>query len=296
MENVLIIADIEGSSGCASYQASAFMTDEWRQACLEMTRDVNAVVTALFNAGVCSVMVKDFHRTGYNLLPEHIDSRANVVPGYKKGPVIGLGSPMGATSVMFLGMHAAAGTQGFLAHTLTSRLKKLIVNGRPMSEMEFFSGSLAPFGVEPIFFSGCPVSCSQAKTAVPGIRTHAIEKTGKKGQFNLDNWRRELAKAAVRSLTDKRPGPYLPKGPFKAVIVMKKGHREARKAAHLWHLKRKGSQLFIETQSLDELYLKLIRLCYLTPFIEAILPVSLMLFNLKGRFGLEWIRYQSRKS
>ena len=75
-ERILIIADIEGSSGCWNRRASSFMTREWSRACVEMTRDVNAVVQALFNSGVEHIQIKDFHRTGYNLLPELIDPRA----------------------------------------------------------------------------------------------------------------------------------------------------------------------------------------------------------------------------
>ena len=45
-ERILIIADIEGSSGCWNRRASSFMTREWSRACVEMTRDVNAVVQA----------------------------------------------------------------------------------------------------------------------------------------------------------------------------------------------------------------------------------------------------------
>jgi len=80
-DHILIIADIEGSSGCWDYRASKFMTDEWSRACVEMTLDVNAVVRGLFDAGVKQVTVKDFHRTGYNLLPEMIDPMARVVLG-----------------------------------------------------------------------------------------------------------------------------------------------------------------------------------------------------------------------
>ncbi|MBW2721828.1 MAG: M55 family metallopeptidase, partial [Deltaproteobacteria bacterium] len=57
-ENVLIITDIEGSSGCWDYRASSFMTHEWSRACLGMTLDVSAVVRALFDAGVKHVTVK----------------------------------------------------------------------------------------------------------------------------------------------------------------------------------------------------------------------------------------------
>jgi D-amino peptidase len=74
--HILIIADLEGSSGCWSYTASSFLTDEWFQACLEMSRDVSKVVSALFEAGVKTITIKDFHRTGYNLFPELINPRA----------------------------------------------------------------------------------------------------------------------------------------------------------------------------------------------------------------------------
>jgi D-amino peptidase len=47
----------------------------------------------LFDAGVKTVTVKDFHRTGFNLLPELMDPRVNVVQGYIKGPVPGMGNP-----------------------------------------------------------------------------------------------------------------------------------------------------------------------------------------------------------
>ena len=80
-KSILIISDIEGSSGCWNYQASSFMTKQWRQACIEMTQDVNEVVKALFEAGVKRIRVKDFHRTGYNILPERVDPRAEIISG-----------------------------------------------------------------------------------------------------------------------------------------------------------------------------------------------------------------------
>ena len=135
------------------------MTRAWSRGCVEMTRDVNAVVQALFSSGVEHIQIKDFHRTGYNLLPEKIDGRADVIQGYRKGPVPGIGDPGGAEGIFFLGMHAASGTDGFLAHTLTSCIDRLEVNGKPLAEVELFSASLSPFGLKPLFFSGCPVAC-----------------------------------------------------------------------------------------------------------------------------------------
>jgi D-aminopeptidase len=144
--------DIEGSSECRSYAGSSFLTEEWIRACVGMSLDVVAVVRALFDAGAGTVTVKDFHRTGYNLLPELIDPRARIVSGYLAGPVPGIGDPGGAELLLCIGMHAASGSGGFLAHTLTSRIARLEVNGRLLPEITLFASSLAPYGIRPFSF------------------------------------------------------------------------------------------------------------------------------------------------
>jgi hypothetical protein len=45
---------------------------------------------------------------------------------------------------------------------------------------------------------------------------------------------------------------------------------------------------------MQELFMQLIRICYLTPLVEKMLPLSLAAYNLRGRFGLAWIRRQIR--
>ena len=69
-----------------------------------MSKDVNAVVRALFEAGVTKVTVKDFHRTGFNLLPELIDDRAHIDRGYRRAPVPGLGDPGDADADTLAGL------------------------------------------------------------------------------------------------------------------------------------------------------------------------------------------------
>ena len=48
--------------------------------------------------------------------------------------------------------------------------------------------------------------------------------------------------------------------------------------------------IFLHAADIHQLYGDLIKLCYLTPFRERILPVALLLNNLKGRIGLSWVR------
>lgn len=285
IKDILIIADIEGSSGCWSYAASSFMTDQWCKACLDMTHDVNDVARHLLNSGVEHITVKDFHRTGFNLFPEMLDSRVEIVSGYRLGPVPGIGHPGNAQAVMFLGMHAASGTNGFLAHTLTSRVEKLLLNGKPMAEIELFSASLAPYGIRPIFFSGCPVACKQAQHAVSGIDVYPIDKSIGALKFDKLSWRACLAQAAVDSLQNDSTRPFDPVGPFEAIVHLRDGPKAALRIAKRWSLEHQDNRVFINTDDIHLLYLNLIRACYLTPLVERLMPVSLPLYNLWGRIG-----------
>ena len=290
--HILILADIEGSSGCGCYRASSFLTRPWARACAEMSRDVDALVRALFAAGVSRVTVKDFHRTAYNLLPEMIDDRARIVYGYRLGSVPGLGDPGDAEAVMLTGMHAASGTAGFLPHTLTSRLSSLVVNGRPLAEIELFAAALAPWSIPAIFFSGCPVACAQARERIPGIGTLPIDKSVPPDRLDKEKWRGELARAAVQALTHAKANPYHPEGPFRAEIAIRDGAAAAAKMAAPWGFYRSGSRVFIEAPDIHVLYNRLIRLCYLPPWVENTLPVSLMLHNVIGWLGRQWVRRQ----
>jgi D-amino peptidase len=291
---VFIIADIEGSSGCWSRRASEFRTTEWARACVGMSRDINAVSSALFNAGVEAIYIKDFHRTGYNLLPELIDRRAHIIHGYRKGPVPGIGGHRGAVSLLMIGMHAASGSDGFLAHTLTSRIASLEVNGRLMCEAELFASSLALYGVRPVFLSGCAVACRQAEESISGIRTCVIDKSVGEGAFHQEEWRRLLSSTAVESLFNGSAAPFLPRGPFSARITMRDGEDVARALARRWKLDHTGDVIAIEATGIDSLYLALVKMCYLTPAVESILPVGLAVYNAMGRLGLCWVRKSLR--
>jgi D-aminopeptidase len=291
---ILIITDIEGSSGCWSYRASSFMTKDWARACLEMTLDVQAVVQALFESGVETIRIKDFHRTGYNLLPELIDSRSEIVHGYRTGPVPGMGDPGDAEAVMFLGLHAASGTDGFLAHTLTSRVESLELNGEPLPEIQLFASSLAPWGLKPIFFSGCPEACTQAETRIPNISVFPIDKSVGQQQFDVATWRSGLQRAAVKALGNNLTASYELNGPMRVVVKMRTGSTAARKIAKRWGLDCREDQIVIDAADLHDVYMHLIRICYLTPALEKTLPLGLWIYNLWGKIGLAWVRRRVR--
>lgn len=292
-KKILIISDIEGASGTFSYGGGLPFNSEWPEACREMSLDADITAKTLFEEGAESVTIKDFHRTGYNLLPELIDNRAHVVSGYRRGPVPGIGDPGEATALMMIGMHAPSGSSGFLAHTLTSRIARLEVNGRLMSEAELFSSSLAPFGIKPVFFSGCPVACDYASAALKELVVYPIERSGGPDRFDAAAWREGLAREAARAMHNKTAMPCSPDGPFAAEITMRDGSRAARRHASPWGYTYSSDKIFIDRETLNELYFDMIKICYLSPLIEKLLPAALPLYNLYGQLARQWVRWRN---
>lgn len=286
--HVLIICDIEGSSCCTNYAATQFLGTGWPKACLGMSLDVDSVVKALFRAGAQKVYVKDFHRTGYNLFPEIIDPRAKLISGYRKGPVPGLGSPYDATGLIMLGMHSPSGSNGFLPHTLTSRIERLEVNGSLLSEAELFAAVLAPYHIAPLFLSGCPSACRYASRKIPGINTFPVNKEISLSQNQVKAWRRTLSERAVSSLSDPASSPFQPMGPFKTAVTMAGNRRTAATIARRWGHRHRACTIHFSTDTVDNLFLELIKLAYLTPAALALLPIGLALYDIIGRTGLKW--------
>ena len=71
---------------------------------------------------------------------------------------------------------------------------------------------------------------------------------------------------------------------------MRDGENRARKIAGRWRMAHQGDQIFFEAADTQDLYLNLIRICYLTPRLQKMLPYCLPVYNLWGRIGLAWVR------
>ncbi len=285
---ILIISDIEGSSECRTRASAKFFGKGWPRACLGMTKDVNAVVTALFDAGVQRINIRDFHRTAYNIIPSLVHPKAVLDQGYATGPVPGLGSPNGFDGLIMIGMHAPSGSSGFLPHTLTSRIARVTINGKLLSEAQLFSAALASFGIPPLYFSGCPEACAHTQKFMPDIHTFAIDKL--EPGFHAPTWRRQLAAASVKSLNYKNSRPYNPEGPFQAVVTMARGKTVARTLAQRWGYKCKDRDIYLEVKDYSTLFRELSRMAFLTPLGEQLIPIALPLYHLMGRAGLAWVK------
>jgi D-aminopeptidase len=164
-----------------------------------------------------------------------------------------------------------------------------------LAEIELFAASLAPWGIRPVFFSGCPVACQQAKTAINHIHCHPIDKTRGAKNFKARRWRSKLAQAAVRSLDNHQTVPYVPAGPLDATVTWREGKAAAAKLACRWKLEQQDNRIHIHAADIHELYLQLIKICYLTPAVTKILPLAMMAFNFWGRSGIWRARRRLKK-
>jgi D-aminopeptidase len=216
---------------------------------------------------VKGVVVKDFHRTGYNLIPAQLDRRVKLVSGYYTGPAIGYGKLHGADFALFVGLHAAGGNaKGFLPHTLTSRIAEILVNGKRICESELFATVLSAFRVPLAFFSGCPAACQEVKERMSWVVTCAIPKDplvyqdrNKKEEFIL-RARDGLRKSILAIPTVEGLPLFAMRPPFDCQVVFQE-EAEARKM-NAWSFPQEGRIIRFHSEEFLEMYENLLKVAY----------------------------------
>lgn len=262
-----IVADLEGSTGAWTKAHTLLRTPEWQEARVELTRDINAVTDALLARGVRGVVVKDFHRTGYNIIPAYLDRRAKLVSGYYTGPAVGYGNLYGANFALFVGLHAAGGNEnGFLAHTLTSRIAEILVNGNRVCESELFSTVLSSFEVPVAFFSGCPAACREVKDRMDWVVTCAVPKDLSIYQ-DPDKRKEHIQRARGSLRTSVLEMPWvegLPlfamKPPFDCEVIFQE-EKEANRM-NAWGFSQEGRIIRFHAEEFLEMYENLLKIAY----------------------------------
>ena len=286
-----IVADLEGSTGVWTKAHTLLRTPEWQEARVELTKDINAVAEALFERGVKGVIVKDFHRTGYNLIPADLDRRVKLVSGYYTGPAVGFGKLHHAHFALFVGLHAAGGNEkGFLPHTLTSRIAKILVNGKRTCESELFAAVLSDFHIPVCFFSGCPAACQEVKERMNWVVTCAISKDPLVYQDEMK--RRDYIarmRESLREKIQKIPSPeglplFSMKPPFECEVTFQE-EREARRA-NSWGFTQEGRTIRFPADRFLDLYESLLKIAYFPrlayKFRHLIIPLTRVVWKIQS--------------
>ena len=285
-----IVADLEGSTGAWTKAHTRLRTPEWQKARVELTRDINAVAGSLFEREVKGVVVKDFHRTGYNLILPRLDPRIKVISGYYTGPALGYGDLHGAEFALFVGLHAAGGNEkGFLSHTLTSRVAEIRVNGKRVCESELFATVLSDFNVPVVFFSGCPAACQEVTERMSWVITSEIPKDpeiyrdeNKRGDFILQ--KREGLKQRVKEIVNPtEQNLFRMQPPFDCQVIFQ-DEDEARR--NPWGFPRSGRTIQVEASRFLDLYENLLKIAYFPKlayqFRSVVLPLTRLVWKIQS--------------
>jgi D-aminopeptidase len=286
-----VVADLEGSTGAWTKAHTLSGTPEWQEARLELTKDVNVAVEALFEMGVKGVVVKDFHRTGYNLIPRYLDRRVKLVSGYYAGPAVGYGKLYGAHFALFVGLHASGGNEfGFLPHTLTSRIAEILVNGERVCEAELFATVLSAFQVPVCFFSGCPAACQEVAQKMEWVVTYPIAKQpeiyeNERRRRSYIVQKREGLREKIKKVLNPKAMPlFVMKAPFDCQVIFRE-EAEARRM-NPWAFSQDGKIIRFRTEKFLELYQNLLKIAYFPKLAyqmrSLVLPLSRIVWKIQS--------------
>ncbi len=185
VKKVYIVSDIEGVAGVVFYEhrhpgMSRLNYEVLNRNRLLLTGEVNAAAEGAFRAGAESVLVHDHHGAGYNIMPELIDSRAELIHGRNaQGLAAGLFHPdLDETfdALVLVGMHAKAGTEGGATPHSLIHVKTKKGGEYRLSEASNSMAYAGSFGVPAAFISGDLATVEDAAVHCPEMVKNAAKK------------------------------------------------------------------------------------------------------------------------
>lgn len=219
---VYICADIEGVTGVVSWGQCGSPNGnhaDWGFARRMMTHDVNAAIRGARAGGATSIVVKDSHNTGKNLLIDELEPDVELISGSGSG-LDGMMEGISADfdAALLVGYHGMAGTwAGIMEHTITGTVHRYWIGGMPAGEIAMSTATAGQYGVPLVMISSDEAGCREAEELLPGIAT-AVVKTGLgryMGRVRHPSQTGPEIEAAARLgvSTAKERNPWCPAGP-----------------------------------------------------------------------------------
>jgi D-amino peptidase len=170
-KSVFVITDAEGVAGICRQEQTDPKDPELRQL---LTGEINAAVDGFLAGGADEVVVWDGHDGSQTLSAATIHPKAKLAIG-DIGPRMTF--DRGYAAVAFLGQHAMAGVRGgIMAHSYSSLgIQNMLLNGKPVGEIETRTALAGSFGIPVIFLSGDRAAVKELHEIVPGAVTAEVK-------------------------------------------------------------------------------------------------------------------------
>ncbi len=238
-KKLFLSADIEGTTGIAHWNE----TDKQRGAgdgyahfAQQMSREVAAACEGAIIGGATDILVKDAHDSARNIDPSVLPEQARMLRGWTQDVYVMM-SGLDATfdGVLFTGYHSPAFTDGNpLAHTMTTDLIKITLNGEIMSELYINCLIAAMLKVPVLCATGDKGLMDWLKGKNPNIETVAVSEGFGNASMSIHP---NLALAQIRSAVEralkKDPGSMqFPMPDHYQIAVSYKQHYTAKRMAN----------------------------------------------------------------
>ena len=170
-KRVFLITDAEGVGGVCRQDQTDPKDSEMRQL---LTGEINAAVQGFIDGGAGEVLVWDGHDGSQTLSTLTIDPRAKLVMGDLSSTML---MERGFAGVAFVGQHARANSpHGVMAHSYSSLgIQNILMNGKPVGEIETRTALAGWFHVPVIFLSGDQAAAEQLHAIVPDAETAVVK-------------------------------------------------------------------------------------------------------------------------
>jgi D-amino peptidase len=133
---IYISADIEGITGVSDWDETLKKTSDYQEFRDQMTAEVVGACEGAFEAGATEILVKDAHDTGRNIIASRLPHNVRLVRGWSGHPFCMVQElDKSFAGLIMVGYHSRAGADTSpLAHTMSTTVAEIIINGRPASE------------------------------------------------------------------------------------------------------------------------------------------------------------------
>ena len=172
-KKIYIMTDLEGPSGVNGRSdgiGNKIINEE--AACRLLTKEVNAVVEGLIDAGAKEIIVVDGHGGSNSIQIENLHPEAELkIYGGGVNPITCIDASYDAA--LHIGAHSMIGVKdGFMNHTFNSHaVSNMWLNDKPVGEIAIFALLCSYFSVPTILVSGDRAACREAKEFLGKVET-----------------------------------------------------------------------------------------------------------------------------